>query len=616
MADFTRRDIVHGALATPGLLALPRVGRGADDYYPPAKTGLRGSHPGSFEIAHALAREGKRDFGPAQRMDKTYDLVVVGGGVSGLSAAYFYRQKKADARILILDNHDDFGGHAKRNEFVVDGSTLVGYGGSQTMESPSAYSDVATSLLQQLSVDLDAFDQAFDQDFYVRHGLQGGLFFDRETYGRSAFVGVDVFGSSDFLGLAAAADSTADAVSRMPLGEADRMALLDLLTKSTDALPEVGLLDLPDYLSSISYQHYLTEHLGVTSEVLVNLLRLIPSGYFGIGIDGITALDALATGMPWGQKLGVPGLRWLRNLLGALADPYIHHYPDGNATIARLLVRSLIPEIAQDSAPADLVTNRFDYAQLDRNEHLVRIRLNSTVVNVSQTKGQVEVSYVQNGKAYRVATEHCVLACYNNIIPYIAPHLPAVQKQALALQVKVPLVYTNVALRNWKALKKLGIGQCFAPNMFHNMMMVDFPVSMGSYRYAQNSEQPVLLHLSSAFGAPGLHPRDQFRIGRAKLLGTTYAQIEADVLNFLQQLLGDGGFDVGKDIAGITVNRWPHGYAYGTYTLFDDYAAGQAPHELGRQTWGNVAIANSDAGARAYLDEAINQAHRAVAELH
>ncbi len=615
MPDITRRDLIHGALTLPGLAALPNLSHGADRVYPPGKTGLRGSHQGSFEVAHALAREGQKDFGPTLDLDEPYDLVVVGGGVSGLAAAYFYRQRKADAKILILDNHDDFGGHAKRNEFIVGGKTLIGYGGSQTMESPSAYSDVAKALLRELSVDLDAFEQAYDQDFFVRHGLRGGVFFDQETYGQSKFVGVNLFGAADFLGLAPIVEDPASAVRNMPLSEADQLQMLSLLTSSGDAVKDVGLLDLPDYLNSVSYLRFLRERLGVTSDVLINLLQKIPSGYFGIGIDGITALEALATGMPGGRQLGVPGFDWLRGMIGTLADPYIHHFPDGNASIARLLVRSLIPEVTTFASPAQLVTQRFNYAELDRPEHNVRVRLNSTVVEVQQDAGLASATYVVQGQSTRVRAKHCVMACYNNIIPYLIPNLPAAQKEALALQVKVPLVYTNVALNNWRALKKLGIGQCFAPNRFHNLMMMDFPVSMGGYNYSRSPDDPVILHLSSAFGAAGLHPRDQFRIGRAKLLGTSFADIEADAMGFLNQLLSEGGFDSQRDVAGITVNRWPHGYAYGHYALFDDYAPGQAPFELGRKRWGNVAIANSDAGGRAYLDEAINQAHRAVAEL-
>jgi len=618
MAGFTRRDIVHGGLMLPVALGGVSTGNTAAPGapYPPGLTGLRGSHAGSFEVAHALAREGQQAFGPIVSDEEAYDLIVVGGGVSGLAAAYFYRQQKPRARILVLDNHDDFGGHAKRNEFTVDGSHLIGYGGSQTMESPSAYSEVATQLLSELAVDLEAFDDFYDQDFYRRHDLKGGLFFDRETYGRSAFVTASLFGASDFLGLAPGQLSEAEAVAAMPLSDTDRAAMTALLTTKSDAVDDIDLLDLPDYLSSISYLTFLKERLGITSPVLVNLLHDLPSGYYGIGIDQIPAVEALILGMPGGRHLGVPGFEWLRGLLGGLADPYIHHFPDGNASIARLLVRSLIPEVADAIQPTDLVMSRFDYSQLDRPTHNARIRLNSTAVNVTQSGSQVIVRYVRGGQQYEASAGNCVLACYNAMIPYLCPDLPAVQRDALAKQVKVPLVYTNVVLRQWRALKDLGIGQCFAPNMFHQNMMMDFPVSMGGYRFSAGPDQPVVLHLSSAFGQSGLPPADQFRIGRARLLGTSYEEIEADILNFLSQLLEEADFDTARDIAAITVNRWPHGYAYGRYPLHDpEYPPGEAPNEIGRRTWGRVAIANSDAGARAYLDEAIDQAHRAVGEL-
>ncbi len=616
MADFTRRDILYGSVALPGLLAGQASVAVTQANYPPAETGLRGSHKGSFEVAHALARDGKTDFGSSTDDAQRYDLVVVGGGISGLAAAYFYRQSKADAQILILDNHDDFGGHAKRNEFLVDGKTIIGYGGSQTMESPSAYSDVAQSLLHDLSIDLDSFASAYDDSFYVRHGLRGGLFFDRETYGTSAFVDANLIGVSDFLGLAPARHELPEAIAQMPIDATDKAILLALVQNSDDAVEDIGLFDLPDYLSSVSYLQFITDRLGVSSSVVTNLLHGLPSSYFGIGIDAISAMNALTMGMPGAQQLGVLGVDWLRGMLGGLAEPYIHHFPDGNSSVARLLVRSLIPEIASSTRPPALVTDRFDYSQLDRSEHNVKIRLSSTAVLVGRQSQGAVVNYVVNGQQHKVVAKHCVLACYNMMIPYICPGLPAAQKSALAESVKIPLVYTNVALRNWRALKELGIGQCYSANMFHQLMMVDFPVSMGAYSYSQSPDEPIVLHMSSAFGARGLPPKDQFRIGRARLLSTPYATIEADLKNHLNQLLGPGGFVAERDIAAITVNRWPHGYAYGGFPLFDpEYPPGEAPHELGRKTWGPIAIANSDAGARAYLDEAIDQAYRAVGEL-
>ncbi len=618
MADITRRDFVHGFAGAPVAagLALSADAAGKSDYYPPGLTGLRGSHEGSYEVAHALGREGQTDFGTANLREE-YDLVVVGGGVSGLAAAWFYRAQKPDARILVLDNHDDFGGHAKRNEFVVDGRHIIGYGGSQTMESPSAYSDVTKALLTALTVDIEAFDTAYDQGFFERHGLRGGLLFDKETYGQTAFVDNVFMGTGNFMRLAPPRLNVPEALAQMPVSPASRQAMAELTKTGDDVIPDVGLLEVADYLSGRSYLDFVREDLKVTDKTVLNVLQNLPSGYFGLGIDGITAIEAVLMGLPGIERLGLWGAGWLREQAAdAMLEPYIHHFPDGNASLARLLVRSLVPEVCPGVDSAEVLLDRFDYAQLDQNEASTRIRLNSTAVNVSRSAEQARVHYVRQGSLEEVRAQHCVLACYNMMIPYLCPDLPQAQKEALAQGVKVPLVYTNVALRNWRAMKNLGIGQCFAPNMFHNMMMMDFPVSYGGYQFAESADDPVLLHMSSAFGQPGLHARDQFRVGRARLLGTSYEAIEADIRNHLTQLLAPGGFDADRDIAAITVNRWPHGYAYGGYTLFDpEYPPGQAPHEIGRQTWGPIAIANSDAGARAYLDEAIDQAHRAVGEL-
>lgn len=611
----TRRDFLQAGAAMTVLPGMASGSAPATDY-PPLKTGLRGSHEGSFEAAHELGREGREDW-PAPEGREDYDLVVVGGGVSGLAAAYFYRRQKPDARILVLDNHDDFGGHAKRNEFLVNGQHLIGYGGSQTMEAPSAYSDTASRLLGELGVDLDGFYDAFDRDFYERHGLSTRLYFDAATWGQAALTPAGPLLRANLLETAADPLPAEEALRRMPLSDDERAQLERLTTVREDLIPDVPLTGVVDYLSSLSYEQFLKAHAGVRSERLLAYLRPIPAGYWGVGTDAVSALECMAFGLPGLNKTGVPGASWLAGqAIGLMMEPYIHHYPDGNASIARGLVRSLVPEVASGSNAAELVQAAFDYDQLDQPSHNVRIRLSSTALNVRNTDRGVRVLYSRGGRTYEASAGQAVLACYNMMVPYLCPELPDRQKQALKSLVKVPLVYSNVALTNWRALKQAGAGMVYTPNAFHQYFMIDFPVSMAGYRFAQSEDDPVLLHFATALTAPGLPPRDQHRLGRARLLATPFEDIERDLRETLAGALGPFGFDPADEIAAITVNRWPHGYAYGYNPLFDpDYPPGEAPHEVGRVRFGNISIANSDAGARAYLDEAIDQAHRAVGEL-
>jgi spermidine dehydrogenase len=268
-----------------------------------------------------------------------------------------------------------------------------------------------------------------------------------------------------------------------------------------------------------------------------------------------------------------------------------------------------------------IVTAPFDYSRLDEAGTPVRIRLRSSVVRVRhdgppESASEVEIHYVRAGRSERVRARRCILACWNAVVPYLAPELPDAQRAALSSQVKVPLVYTNVLLRSWQAPVRLGLGAAHCPGRFHKLTMLDFPVSLGAVRFAQTPDEPIVMHLSSALTAPGLPPRDQHRTARVQLLAMTFETFEREIRTHLAGMLGGGGFDPARDIAGITVNRWPHGYAYSYNPLFDpDVPEDQRPNVVGRQRFGRIAIANSDAGGRAYLDCAIDEAHRAVREL-
>jgi spermidine dehydrogenase len=633
----SRRDFLHGAGAAlaAGMVAgrvggapgVPEVGSAPigrnPAAYPPLRSGLRGSHPGSFEVAHRLALEKRTDWGPVEDLEEdVYDLVVVGAGASGLAAAWFYRREHPDARILLLENHDDFGGHAKRNEFQIGGRTVIGYGGSQSMEAPSDYSGVAKQLLRELGVDNDRFYQAYDREFYRRNGLAPGFYFDRARYGVDRVVRTDLFDLSDFLPMASSGVEDSAAVQQMPISDEARGQFARLLDTRRDHLPDHSMLAEPGYLATISYRDFLAKHVGVTSEEALGVLQDLTSGYFSVGIDGVPALYALGFGMPGSEATS---MAWVSGIVRWFAlktlEPYIFHFPDGNASIARLLVRGLIPGAAPGETMEDIVTARFDYAALDTPGAQVRLRLNSTAVNVEHegsvgSASQVAITYVRNGRTGQVRARHCVLACYNRVIPHLCPSLPAPQKQALTQLVKTPLIYTSVLLRNWRAWKKLGIGVVHCPGSYHAFAMLDFPVSLGDYRFSGGPDDPILVHMSRVPLRPGLPPAEQFKAGRMELLQTPFESMEREIRTHLGGMLGGGGFDPARDIAAITVNRWPHGYARDFNPLFDPPEWEENPPWVqGRKRFGRITIANSDAGGDAYLNVAIDQAHRAVQDL-
>ena len=195
----TRRDFLNGVAMTAGAAMMPwdlfagRQSAGPEkspNYYPPALTGMRGSHPGSFDAAHSL-RDGTfwDSAGKPEDTGETYDLIIVGGGISGLSAAHFYRKATGGkARILILENHDDFGGHAKRNEFRVNNAFRLGFGGTFSIESPAPYSAVAKGVIEELGIDVPSYSKYFDKNLYPSAGLRPKIFFDKETFGVDKLV--------------------------------------------------------------------------------------------------------------------------------------------------------------------------------------------------------------------------------------------------------------------------------------------------------------------------------------------------------------------------------------------------------------------------------------------
>jgi spermidine dehydrogenase len=620
-----RRDFLQGALVGaastlcgPLLCGVARAADGvaAQDlagYYPPALTGMRGSHPGSFEAAHAL-RDGAALAATRQTGEK-YDLVVVGGGISGLAAAHFYRTHAGTtSRILILDNHDDFGGHAKRNEFTLDGQLQLVNGGTLEIDSPRPYGAVAAGLLRELGIDVTALARKVEhRHFYAGLGLRRAAFFDAETFGADKLVtGLD-------------SGSLRRVLQDAPLSARDRDDLARIQEERQDYLAGLTSAQKKEKLAGMSYLVYLRDYVKVGPGAL-KYCHSLTNGEWGVGIDAVPALDLWGYGFPGfeGLKLS-PGITPLMSPTAAGyhetgGSPHLH-FPDGNATIARLLVRRMIPAVAPPGDVADVVTQRFDYAQLDRPGAEVRVRLSSTAVRVEHdgeagSADEVIVTYQRGQQAHAVRAKHCVLACWNMVIPYLCPGLPPAQQAALHSLVKSPLVYTNVGLRNWRPFRELGVSEVYAPGSYFSNLYLNPRVDIGSYRSSANPDHPTILRMERVPCKAGLSEHEQNRLGRAELLATPFATFEQEIRGQLERTLQGSGFDPARDIEAITVNRWPHGYAPEFNSLFDPHVPeSQRPEVIGRARFGRIAIANSDAGAAAYTDAAIDQAHRAVGEL-
>ena len=610
-----RRDFLNGtAIAITGALGALNgfasdssapVSQSADlQSYPPLRSGLRGQYPAAAEIFEGL-RTGKH----AQTslndapINEEYDLVIVGGGISGLSAAHFYRTALGTSqRILVLDNHDDFGGHAKRNEFHYEGRTFIGFGGTWSIATPFPYSYTAKSLIKELGIEVERYSEFVNRDLEEKYNLGSGTFFDKEHFGEDRLVaGRGRLPWKTFL-------------EKSPLSDAARKDLIRLHGKNPDYLPGLSVEEKRAKLAGISYQDYLLNFAKMSPDALP--LFLGNGGRNNKRVDTMPALEAAQFGAVGFNGLG---MKFDENFN---EGSYLFHFPDGNASIARLLVSRLIPSaVPAKQSMNTIVQAPLDYSRLDEAGSNVRIRLGSSVIRVQHEgapeKSQpVRVAYIKDGKTQLVRAQHCILACYNGLIPFLIPELPERQREALAYPVKVPMLYTNVLLRRWTAFQKLGVSVIDSPGMYHTECSLDPGTTLGGYSGVTTPDDPVLLHLVRNPNKPGLPRKEQNRAGQQELLTMTFRDFEFKIREQLDRMLGPAGFDAANDILAITVNRWPLGYAYTYDTIADpDVLSEQRPHIIGRQRFGQVTIANADAGAAAFTNQAIDEAHRAVQEL-
>ncbi|MBZ5557007.1 MAG: NAD(P)/FAD-dependent oxidoreductase [Acidobacteriia bacterium] len=604
-----RRDFLNGvalSVAALGLRGAPidLFAQGAAEY-PPSLTGLRGNYPDAVGAFGPMGQGAYRQF-PALDADtnETHDLVIVGAGISGLAAAHFWRRALgASQKILILDNHDDFGGHAKRNEFTYRGRTFIGYGGTQSIATPFPYSYTAKRLIEELTIQVERNGEF--QNRGPLGNLGPAMFFDKEHFGEDRLVaGNGRLPWPEFF-------------AKAPLSDAARKDLIRIYGTNPDYMAGMTAEQKIAKLASISWQDFLLRYAKMTPEALPFFLG--QGGRNNKRVDTTPALEAAKRGSAGFNGLGLTFEEEFRE------SSYTFHFPDGNASIARLLVSRLIPAALPPGKTLQtmetIVQAPMMYERLDEATSDVRIRLKSTVVRVEHSGSParadvVRVAYRRDGKIHGVRGRHVILACYNSLIPSLVPELSAKQKDALAYSIKVPMMYNNVLIRRWTAFQKLGVSNISAPGMYHTSCGLDPGTSIGGYRGVTTADEPIVVRLVRNPNTPGLPRREQHRAGQQELLSMSFEQFELEIRRQLARMLAGGGFDPAADIVGITVNRWPHGYSYTYDTLADpEVAPEERPHVIGRRRFGRIAIANSDAGAAAFTNQAIDEANRAVEEL-
>ena len=608
-----RRDFLNGVALTvagastalgfaPAAVAQEVSGVSGAANYPPKRLGLRGNFPDAVSEFDSI-RQGKYAAFPVadSAIQEEYDLVIVGAGMSGLAAAHFWRTGLGqDQRILILDNHDDFGGHAKRNEFQHEGRTYIGVGGTLGIATPYPYSYGAKQLVKELGVDVKRSADFANRDLEAKYNLRAGTFFDKEHFLEDRLV-VGNPRSAEFL-------------QKAPLSDAARKDLIRIHSKNPDYMAGMSDEEKRAKLAKMSYQDYLLHVAKVNPDAIAYFVG--NGGRNNKRVDTTPALEAAEHGSPGFNGLGLQ----LEETFNE--GSYTFHFPDGNASIARLLVNRLIPAAVPGKQDMNtIVQSAVQYDKLDSPDSSTRIRLSSTVVRVQNETSPgdgktVKIAYINGGKLKAVRGRNCILACYNALIPSLVPEIPQHQKDALAYPAKVPLIYTNVLIRRWTAFQKLGVSRISTPGMYYSYMSLDPGTTMGGYHGVTTPDQPIVVHMVANPNKPGLPRKEQNRIGAHELLTTKFEEFELKIRQQLARVLGSSGFDPAEDIVALAVNRWPYGYAYTYDTLADpDVPPEQRPHVIGRQRCGRIAIANSDAGAAAFTNQAWDEANRAVEEL-
>ncbi|MDH3733954.1 MAG: NAD(P)-binding protein [Gemmatimonadota bacterium] len=629
LRGITRRDFVYlagagaaGAVVScradsPGGTPLDRIAGGPPDawsdalgvaWYGPGGVGdyapSHGNTPDVVRLAHGLRVDRYAgQLADASDTGERFDVVIVGGGLAGLSAAHHFKRHHPTGRCLVLDNHPIFGGEAKRNEFDVGGVRLMGPQGSNDFVA-RAGDGGPDDYFRSLGIPME-FEYAPDDSTDLRVPLEnyGFMHWVQDRFSVGHRLGGVAGGEDAFIrDLWGAGLETAPWSEEVKAGfRRWRDARL-----ADHAPPDVSGQDPPRWLDGITLKQYYEGVLGLPPQVTAYVDPILAS-IIGLGCDAVSAW--------WGYHFALPGF----GVPSRYDDVVFQSFPGGNAGIARYFMKDLVPDsIPGDGSLGDMVGAEVRFDELDRAGGTVAVRLSATVVDVRHfgpAQDRVRVTYALGDRLYSVEASGVVMASGGWVNRHVLPELPDSHRHAYEQFVHAPILVANVALTNWRFMERLGVAACMYEGDLGFSCNIRRPMYTPSYRPPFGPDHPNVLTFYITFESPGLAPGDQGIAGRTEMLSTSFADYERRLVDQMRTLFDDGGFDAGSDIAGIVLNRWGHAYLAPGPGFFFGTNPAPAPPDVIRQPLGRIAIGHSELRGHQNWTGAAGEGRRAVETL-